>query len=89
MITKIYTAVIIPAVSLGGFRSFPAEIGSAVPSYPVRDPRPLEHPQEMTNAAETRVPALEPANGSSLALECLPELPVDPAGQRITCSVCV
>jgi len=73
MRTKIYRAVVVPRMPLGNFRSFPAQIGSASPYYPVKQSRPLEHPQRMSNAAETEVPALEPRNGSTLALECPPE----------------
>ena len=81
MKTKIYKAVMVPRMPLGNFRSYPAQMGSAIPSYPVAHPRPLEHPQPMSNAAETQVPSLEPANGSTLALECPPESPVVPASE--------
>lgn len=75
---RIYTAVMMPVTPIGNFRSYPAEVGSASPSYPIAPPRPLEHPQEMSNPAETRVPPLEPGNGSNLALGCPLELPVEP-----------
>ncbi len=81
MKTRIYTLVTIPVMPMGNFRSYPAQVGSAVPSFPIAPPRPLEHPQEMSNAAETLIPPLEPANGSSLALECLPESSVVPASE--------
>jgi len=77
MKTKIYRAVMVPAMPLGSFRSYPAQVGSTVP-YPVKEPRPLEHPQEMSNAAETRLPPQEPGNASTLALECPPGSPVGP-----------
>ena len=78
MKTKIYRAVMVPVMPIGNFRSFPAQMGSVVPPYPVSNPRPLEHPQGMSNAAETEVQPLEPANASNLALGCPPELPVEP-----------
>ena len=78
MKAKIYTSVMMPVTQIGNFRSSPAEVGSAVPSYPVAHPRPLEHPLEMANAAETRLPPVEPANDSNLALGYLPESPVAP-----------
>jgi hypothetical protein len=77
MKTKIYRAVMVPVVPLGNFRSFPAQMGSTAPSYPVAHPRPLEHPQGMSNTAETEVLPLEPGNASSLALGCPPELPAE------------
>jgi len=63
----------LPRMPLGNFTSCPAQVGSAAPSYPVSPSRQLEHPQEMSNAAETKVLPLEPANESSLAIECPPE----------------
>ncbi len=81
MKTKIYTAVLIPSMPLGNFRSFPAQLGSAIPSYPIKHSRPLEHPQGMSNAAETQMPAVAPKNDSSLALECPLESPAAPVGQ--------
>jgi hypothetical protein len=67
---KIYRAIMVPVLPIGDFRSYPAQIGSAVPSYPIVNPRPLVHPQEMSNAAETRTPLMAPENDSILALEC-------------------
>lgn len=81
MKAKIYRAVMVPVMPLGNFRSFPAQVGSTIPSYPVAHPRPLEHPQGMSNAAETQVPSVEPVNGSNLALGDLPGSPVAPESQ--------
>ena len=62
---------------VGHYRSVPAEVGSPIPSYPVLDPAPMEHPQEMSGTVEVGIPPMEPANDSTLATECLPESPVD------------
>jgi hypothetical protein len=78
MKARIYRAVMVPVTPIGNFRSYPNEVGSAVPSRPVAQPRPLVHPQEMSNAAETQVPPVEPVNESTLALGYLPESQAGP-----------
>jgi hypothetical protein len=74
---KIYRAVMVPVMPIGNFRSYPAQVGSPVPSYPVAHPRPLEHPQGMSTPAETQILPLEPLNSSNLALGCPLELPAE------------
>jgi hypothetical protein len=64
---------------LGNFRSFPTEVGTTVPSFPIRDPRPLVHALPLSMTVEVGIPPMEPANDSTLATEYLPESPADPA----------
>lgn len=61
--------VIMPNLPVGGFRSTPAEVGSTCPSYPLRSPRPLEHPQRMLGTTEIGSEPMEPGNGASLGTE--------------------
>ena len=82
MKTKIYSVRMVTTLPLGTFQSMPAEIGSANPSYPVKQPRPLEHPTQMSNAAEFRVLPLVPENGSTLALPHPQKPPADSAEPR-------
>lgn len=79
MRTKYYRVVMLPVMPLGHYRSLPAEIGSAAPSYTPAHPRPLSHPQEMSLTVEAGLRPLEPLNGSTLATEGPPELPVGQA----------
>jgi hypothetical protein len=62
---KIVPVTVFP---LGNFRSLPAEVGTAAPLDPVRAPRHLEYPQEMSIAApDLVIPPREPTNDSLLA----------------------
>jgi len=76
---KIYRAVYKTIMPIGNYRSLPTEVGTAVPSSPVRDPRPLVHPAAVTTTVEIGVATMEPANDSILALEHPPESPSVPA----------
>lgn len=59
--------LVIPAVA-GASRSLPAQVGTSVPSYPVRPPNPREHAKDMTTSVEIGPKPLEPANDSILAI---------------------
>ncbi len=72
MKTRIYRVVTIPALPIGNYRSFPAEVGNAAPSRPVGPPRFMVHPQEMSQTVEAGFRPLEPRSGSTLATECPP-----------------
>jgi len=72
---KYFRIVPLTILPTGNFRSLPAEIGSACPMFPALPPRPMEHPQPMSATVDVGIPPMEPANGSTLATERLPELP--------------
>ncbi len=84
MKTKIFRIVPLASMPLGSFRSLPAEIGTAVPMYPLVEPRSLVHPQPMSQAVEVGFQPLEPVNGSTLATECPPESPFGRASAAAT-----
>ena len=67
--TLIYRVVSRAGISNGGFRSYPAEVGSAAPLDAPVTPRVLEHPVAPANAAG--LPVVEPilpTNGSILGI---------------------
>jgi hypothetical protein len=72
MKTRILRIVPISALPIGNFRSIPAEIGVTCPPLPPADAHHWVHPQEISGTAGMPVKALEPVNGSNLALEYLP-----------------
>ena len=56
----------VPQFNMAG-RALPADITVSSPcSYPVLDPRPLEHPQQMSTTVAPTARPLEPSNGSIL-----------------------
>ena len=77
---RIYRFVNVPVIQVGQPLSMPAQIGSPVPAFPVRETGPVEHPQVMTPTAPIGIPPMLPVNGSTLATEYLPEAPAVPAG---------
>jgi hypothetical protein len=80
MSIKYIRIVPIMVFPLGNFRSLPAEVGTSAPLNPVRAPRHLEFPQEMSIAApDLIILPREPTNDSTLALGSPPELPADQA----------
>jgi hypothetical protein len=69
MTIRYIRAVPVRVFPLGNVRSFPAEVGTTAPLNPVRAPRHLEYPQEMSlSAPELAIPPMEPTNGSPLAV---------------------
>jgi len=70
---RIFRMIQIVSMPLGNYRSLPTEMGSAAPMYPVKEPRPLEHPQDIVATVDVGMPPMEPLNGSTLATQCPPE----------------
>lgn len=82
MKVKYLRIVSFPTYLLGNSRSMPAEIGSACPTLPVVQPRPLEHPESMSLTVQVGFPPMEPVNDSTLAIECPPESPAGQAAEN-------
>ncbi len=76
---KILRIVPVTIMPIGNFRSIPAQIGVTSPAVPPPRPQHAVHPQEISGTAGPSFRALEPVNGSSLALECPPESRSGPA----------
>lgn len=72
MKAKFYRIVPVRSSLLGDSRSIPAEVGSACPTNPVVQPRPLEHPESMSLTVEVGFLPMEPVNDSILAIEYPP-----------------
>jgi hypothetical protein len=72
MKTRILRIVPISVMPIGNFRSIPAQIGVTSPPVPPAKAQHWVHPQEISGTAGSSVKALEPVNGSNLALEYLP-----------------
>lgn len=73
----IIRTVIVPALPIGEFRSFPSAIGTPCPLYPARTPLPLEHPQRMTTTVDSTPDPTEPSNDATLGTERLPAMQAD------------
>ena len=68
MKTTFITVVPVYSQPLGHFRSVPAQMDSTCPAMKDKDPRPMEHPQDMSSVAATEILPMEPTNGSILAI---------------------
>ena len=74
MQTKYIRILPVTVHPLGNFRSLLAQVGTTAPLNPVRAPRHLEYPQEMSvTAPDLVIPSREPTNDSTLAPGSLPE----------------
>ena len=60
--------ITVPTLPTGNFKSLPSQIGSSYPQLPVKSPRPLEHPQDLSTTVPTRGAVLEPVNDSTFVI---------------------
>lgn len=52
MTTQVIGVIYVSAALLGDPRIMPSGVGLSAPTYPVRDSRPVEHPQEIGLSAD-------------------------------------
>lgn len=70
----IIRSAFVPASFIGHHQSTPSGVTTPYPDFPVKDPKPVEHPQEMSTTVEVSFLPLGPENGSNLVPAHHPEL---------------